>query len=226
LSLNIGFKYPFYTNNHPFAFEGSDGTRANITSFCAHSEVYERDVEHVHEQVEILYDNYRFGASGSTVEFVVDLCKHTDPYQIVLARVSRLNTLGETLGTIEQKITSFKRDPQYNTRRKLDPTDELIVPDILFKLTHHFKELESKRLANPKWRALEYFIFEARQMVDFSLSRTGVVLKSEGRVGAGGGLPRRLHFDKPFLIYVKKRGADYSPFFVMWVDNAELMSEF
>jgi hypothetical protein len=37
---------------------------------------------------------------------------------------------------------------------------------------------------------------------------------------------RHFHFDRPFLIYVKKRGADYSPFFVMWVDNAELMQEY
>jgi len=35
-----------------------------------------------------------------------------------------------------------------------------------------------------------------------------------------------MYFDRPFLIYVKKRGAEYSPFFVMWVDNAELMERF
>jgi hypothetical protein len=29
-------------------------------------------------------------------------------------------------------------------------------------------------------------------------------------------------FDRPFLIVVKKRGAEH-PFFVMWVDNAELL---
>ncbi len=29
-------------------------------------------------------------------------------------------------------------------------------------------------------------------------------------------------FDRPFLIVVKKRGAE-RPFFVMWVDNAELL---
>ncbi|UCF14864.1 MAG: hypothetical protein JSW59_15755 [Phycisphaerales bacterium] len=38
--------------------------------------------------------------------------------------------------------------------------------------------------------------------------------------------PRHFDFNSPFLIYVKKRGADYSPFFVMWVDNAELMQQF
>jgi hypothetical protein len=38
--------------------------------------------------------------------------------------------------------------------------------------------------------------------------------------------PRYFYFNRPFLIYVKKRGPEYSPFFVMWVDNAELMKEF
>jgi hypothetical protein len=29
-------------------------------------------------------------------------------------------------------------------------------------------------------------------------------------------------FDRPFLIYLKKRGAT-RPYFAMWVDNAELL---
>jgi hypothetical protein len=35
--------------------------------------------------------------------------------------------------------------------------------------------------------------------------------------------PRHLRFDRPFLICVKKREANATPFFLMWVDNAELM---
>ena len=34
--------------------------------------------------------------------------------------------------------------------------------------------------------------------------------------------PREFRFHRPFLIYMKKRDAD-RPFFVMWVDNAELL---
>lgn len=226
LSVDVGFKYPFYTNNNAFSFESSNGTRANITSFCAHTEIWNHNTENVREQVEILYDNSQFGRSRRMTEFVVDLCKHTEPYQVILARVPQCNTLRETLSAVEEKISSFKRNPQNNSKRKLDPMDELVVPDILFKLTHHFKELEWKYLANPQWQELGYFIFEARQMVNFSLSRTGVRLKLEGRLGAGAGLPRQLHFDRPFLIYVKKRGAEYLPFFVMWVDNTELMERF
>ncbi len=35
---------------------------------------------------------------------------------------------------------------------------------------------------------------------------------------------RRFEFNRPFLLYIKKRGADY-PFFVMWMDNAELLQK-
>jgi len=59
-------------------------------------------------------------------------------------------------------------------------------------------------------------------------------LKSQGVIAGAGtaGLPRRierprfLYFNGPSLIYAKKRGPDYCPFFVMWVDNAELMQKF
>jgi hypothetical protein len=231
LTIAIEFTFPFYVHERAFDFTASDGTRTGVTAFFTESEGPDPNSGRLREQVEILY--YKYGTSPSDAEFAVDLCKHTKPYQVVLARVPQRVPLGEALKTIEQNISDFKNDSHYKVLRELRPIDNLIVPDVLYRLTHHFRELEYKNLANPKWRALEYFIFEARQMIDFSLSRTGVILKSEALIGGGGGMarpdveqPRYLYFDRPFLIYVKKRGADYSPFFVMWVDNAELMSEF
>jgi len=38
--------------------------------------------------------------------------------------------------------------------------------------------------------------------------------------------PRHLHFDRPFLICVQKRQVGATPFFLMWVDNAELMKSY
>jgi hypothetical protein len=60
------------------------------------------------------------------------------------------------------------------------------------------------------------------------------MLKSEARLVAAqfANRPRRLeepryfYFNRPFLIYVKKRGPESSLFFVMRVDNAELMKAF
>ena len=59
----------------------------------------------------------------------------------------------------------------------------------LYKLTHHFDELLGKHLGNPKWP--DTFIFEAMQKIDFTLSRTGVVLKSEARRGSSHGMASR-----------------------------------
>jgi hypothetical protein len=48
------------------------------------------------------------------------------------------------------------------------------------------------------------------------------VLESEARLGVAA-LPREFVFNRPFLVYMQKRGAEH-PFFVMWVDNAELLT--
>jgi hypothetical protein len=231
LSVNAGFKYPFYTNNRKFIFKDSNGNLTDVKSFKDQAEVSNPNTKNVREQVEILF--YEYGQQDNPDTFAVDLYKYTDPYQVVLARMARHQTLTETLNEVRKKISDFKIDPNYDILRKLRPIDSLIVPDVLYKLTHHFTEIEGKKFSNPKWQAVDYFIFEAMQMVDFSLSRTGVILKSEARLGAAGGSPpprieqpRHFYFDRPFLIYVKKRGPEYSPFFVMWVDNAELLEKF
>jgi prepilin-type processing-associated H-X9-DG protein len=231
LSIDVQFTFPFYVRERAFDFEASDGTRTGVTAFSSEPGGPDPNLGRLREQVEILY--YRYGEQGRADEFAVDLCTHTNPYQIVLVCVSRREPLNEALWQIKQDISDFREDPYYESLRQLRPIDSLIVPDVFYKLTHHFKDLEGKDLGNPKWRAKGYFILEARQMIDFGLSRTGVVLKSEAVTGAAAGVapprieqPRHLHFNRPFLIYVKKRGAEYSPFFVMWVDNAELMKQF
>ncbi len=228
LNVDVGFKHPFYVYKSAFTFVDSNGTHTSVTAFCGQTKPRDSNYQQVREQVEILY--YKYGDSPEKTEFAVDLCKHTQPYQVVLVCMPHCNTLGEAVAEVEKNISKFKYDPDYKVLRKLRPIDTLIVPDVLYKLTHHFKELLDKFLGNKQWR--KYFFFEAMQMIDFSLSRTGVILKSEARIAIATGRqhqieePRRLHFDRRFLIYVKKRDGSTSPFFVMWVDNAELMEEF
>ena len=60
-----------------------------------------------------------------------------------------------------------------------------------------------------------------------------MVVKSDARVGGTAARsayklakPRHLHFDRPFLICVQKREPNATPFFLMWVDNAELMTKY
>jgi hypothetical protein len=62
------------------------------------------------------------------------------------------------------------------------------------------------------------------QKIDFRLDRSGATIESSSiLVAAKSAEPRSSFiFNRPFLIVMKKRGAQ-NPFFVMWVDNAELL---
>jgi hypothetical protein len=88
-------------------------------------------------------------------------------------------------------------------------------------MAHHFTELEGydKQSLNAKFPGL--WIKTALQTIDFRLDRSGVELEAESHLIYAGTDPRFL-FNRPFLIIVKKQGAEH-PFFVMWVDNAELL---
>ena len=89
--------------------------------------------------------------------------------------------------------------------------------------------MEGRKLGNQ--HLTDTVFFEALQKIDFSLSRTGVVLRSMATLGSSRrsdriAKPRHLYFNHPFLIYVKQRRPDAQPFFVMWVDNAELLKPY
>lgn len=61
----------------------------------------------------------------------------------------------------------------------------------------------------------------AMQVIRFRLDRNGAELASQAKIHAKPA-PTEFVFDQPFLLSIKKRGAQH-PFFVMWVDNAELL---
>ena len=228
LRASVPFKYAFYAGRTPFRFVDSNGTRTDVASFDTIATSPSPDSEKIRAQVEVLCGGTVDFLSGDLTGFAIDLCKESKPYQVVLARILRAETLGATLAAVDKRIADFKSSPDYQELRDLGHQDNLTVPDVLYRLTHQYLELIDHSFGNRAFS--DCFIFEAMQMVDFRLSRTGVILKSEARLGgAGGGSgtpPRDFRFDKPFLIYVKKRQADAKPFFVMWVDNAELMPAF
>jgi hypothetical protein len=234
LDANIEFSYPFYAGNNEFNFQDSNGTVTEVTSFCTRSDSDSENM--VREQVDVLYYN-KDEQTGQT-EFAVDLCKYTNQYQVVLACVPQQENLGKTVDYVEREISEFLLDPNYEQLRKLkpaiiggrfgeQPADSLTVPDMFYKLTHHFAALEGKAIGNQPWLDQGYIMGKAMQVTNFALGRTGPVLKlDEDIVVTSATSVRRFDFNRPFLIYIKKREPMASPFFVMWVDNAELMQEF
>ncbi len=100
--------------------------------------------------------------------------------------------------------------------------DLLSVPNIYWDIEHHFSELEGpdKKFSNRGFE--ETYLDAAIQRTRFKLDRKGAEVSSEAVGWLGEIGDKNLEFNRPFLLYMKKRGAKY-PFLVMWIDNAELL---
>ena len=216
LAANVNFRIPYFENQDKFIFKDSQGNEIPVTSFGIRPED-EYAYRKLRKQVEVLYSSYH-PDSDNLVEFAVDLCKDTKPNQIVLAVIEPKESLEQTFVYLDDKITGFTKEEYFH---KFGINDVLLIPNICWRITHHFKELERKYLGNKGYESL--YIRLALQMIQFRLDRSGAELKSEAKLYAAP-VPRHFVFDQPFLIYMKKRGAEH-PFFIMWVDNAELLSK-
>jgi hypothetical protein len=161
------------------------------------------------------------------LEFAVDLCATSTPSEIVVARIGKEPTLRAAFARVESEIVKtadyLKTLDAYSADRwqKLEPGDKLFIPDLCWFVSHRFSEIEGKRFANGKLKGQKLVL--ARQDTLFRLNRKGARLKSQSSTDATSAVPTDYFLDRPFLIYMKKRGAAL-PYFAMWVDNSELLT--
>lgn len=211
LRTNVKFTRPFFEHEKGFHF--SD--KGHIGGF-GRSQEHESGRRELDEQVDVLYIKYEGRAYDTPVKAcAVDLCKNSEPNQIVAARLPRGVSLADTLAA-HQKLANSEPEP-FEDRRFHG--DELRVPNMRWKIKHDFKELLGRALLNEAYRGLDIDV--AFQEIEFSLDRSGAKLSSQAAIHLKGE-PREFYFDRPFLLYVKKRDSEH-PFFVMWVDNDELL---
>jgi hypothetical protein len=217
LKAGVKFSLPYFENDEEFTFTDSGGKSTSVKSFG----IRKKDdyaYQQLRSQVAILYIHHDMARKREMDEFILDPCKDSSPHQIVLARVARKATLAETLTDVDKKT---KEQPSDYFPLKFGVRDTLLIPCMHWRVKHHFKELEGKdkRLLNPSLRGL--YMDTNLQTLDFRIDRGGAELSSEGKFVV---LPDLSYFEfnRPYLIYMKKRG-DNQPFFVMWVENAEIM---
>jgi len=217
----VPFRSLFYENRRPFEFRG-----VRVSSFGIREK--DKDMwDPARRQVFVLYTSQEEGEPWSDdCEFAVDPCMYTDPYQIILARMEPKASLAETVAELERKM---KDRPAMSYR--LDEEEILLVPNLHFEIEHGFKQLEGENRAilNPGHEGA--WLARAWQTIYFRLDRAGAVLESKAGMAMAAEPERRAFvFDRPFLILIQKRDdapdlsdSKLEPFFVMWVDNAELL---
>jgi hypothetical protein len=123
------------------------------------------------------------------------------------------------LDDLARRIQAYAPDEHL---AKLQDVDTLRIPNVVFHVNHEFNELQGvdKIIKNPgKFQGL--YINKAFQSIRFRLDKSGAVVISEAYVVLAAA-PRHFIVDHPFLIVMKRRSAD-EPYFVAWIDNAELL---
>lgn len=211
LMKNLKFKVMFDDSPAGMSFRPETGAGMvkafGIKSFDAKDEKMQK----LSKQVDVLYYD------GGKGEFAVRLNSESDGDELVLARINP----GENLMKTYQKAAGLS----VNKAGKLVQNDILWIPEINFFIEHSYQELLNKKLLNKGFG--DYFISKALQTTKFKLDKTGAYLKSKAvivvtRSAARPRNVRRFIFNQPFLLYMKEKNAK-NPYFVMWIDNPEVL---
>jgi hypothetical protein len=208
LRASVRYESEFFDNPEGLKFTDPAGKESRVRAFGIR-ESEKHMAAGYRSQVKVLFRQGR--------EFALDLSENSQPNQVVVAKVPWQGTLAETLAYVQGKAA-------VSPPGRLGTQSVLLVPNVDFRVEHHFRELEGHGIKNPPLKGWE--IVRALQWIQFRLDRKGADLESGMDMRAVGDGhdddPNYFEFDRPFLIYLKKRDAKH-PFFVLWVDNAELL---
>lgn len=225
LEANVKFSLPYFQSGEPLAFIDSAGKSTPVCSFGIRPED-EFSYKRLRGQARLLFRKGLDFEHVHNMEFAIDLCRYSSPSQIVVARIPSEPTLAAAIARVKNECAASETRKENQPRhapylRSIGPSDVLLVPDLLWQLSHHFSELEGGRFLNSKLPGQRLDI--AQQDILFRLDRSGADLKSESQFVSFGGSSHFL-FDRPFLIYMCQRGSK-EPYFALWIDNAELLTK-
>jgi len=215
LQKNLEFRNEFEKLTAPLLFQDSSGSEASVAAFGIEKFSYSN---HRHEKLQGQVSVYDYRNDN---DFILSLRSKSDDDEIIVAKVKPEKNLLDTYQTVSKRIDTGKKTEIWED-------ESLKIPKINFDLNFSFSELEGKQLLNSGWEG--WTIAKALQDTRFKLDEKGAVLKSraifmamKGEAPApGNSKPRMFIFDKPFLIYMKQKIGKY-PYFVLWINNPELM---
>jgi hypothetical protein len=167
--------------------------------------------------------------------FILKLTPKDKQHEIVLVKgVDKYQTLTNAINLTNDLIAEGKKE-QTNTKLswkyKIIPEDMFAIPAIKFNIETHYKNLEGQNFVTKDNKKHPFEV--AYQRTGFILNENGAVVESEADItvaavdtGSAAPIithPKKMIFDKPFLIIIKRTGK-VNPYFVMKVANAELLT--
>ena len=164
--------------------------------------------------------------------FLIKLLPKDKEHEIVLFKTEQnFNSMTEMVTEIE-KLKSVgkteKKNEKLNWKYYLNEEDIVIIPKFNFNIETNYTMLEGSNFASNKQN---YHIQRAWQRTAFILDEIGAEVESEAEFETvteepeedyEKPKPKKMVFDKPFLILLKRTEAAH-PYFGLWTTNTELM---
>ena len=206
LFKNLQFPVPFELCPDSLWFQTDSLERQRVVAFGFNFQTDAKKQQEMKEQIRVL-------SVDKDDHVIIQLITKSENDELILAMVEPKKTLFETIEAVEKACNKGRANPPQQR------VGGLGIPIIDFNVKHSYPEVCGKRFLNEKWK--EWWINKATQWIRFRLNERGAYLKSEARLVVIGA-PWSVVFNRPFLIYLKQKGARY-PYFAMWVGNTELM---
>ncbi|MBL7745586.1 MAG: hypothetical protein JNN00_19095 [Chitinophagaceae bacterium] len=160
--------------------------------------------------------------------FIIELIPQDTLHQIILAMgIPDVKSLIEAVGFIKQEIAVGEKERKTFSnawKYSFNNSDILSIPSIRFNIGAHYKNLEGQTFSV---NGQKYLFLTAYQRTALILNENGAVVESFARAAADTAMtekpqPKKLIFDKTFFILIKRVDRT-NPYFVMKVDNTELL---
>lgn len=163
--------------------------------------------------------------------FIIKLIPKDNEHEIILfMSEKKFTTMIEMISEIESKIeigNTEKQNDKLSWKYYLAEEDEVVIPKFKFNIATNYSAIEGNGF---KTKEREFLIETAWQRTAFILDESGAELESETEVYALEEMeedinkpkPKKMRFDKPFFLILKRIDNKY-PYFGMWTLNTELM---
>lgn len=166
--------------------------------------------------------------------FIIKLLPKDKEHEIILFKTNQnFNSIAEMSNEI-RKLSEIGKAEKKNERIKwkysFGQEDKVMIPKVSFNIETNYDKLEGNKFYADK----QIFKIEsAWQKTAFTLDESGAEIESEAEIEIAvedieqenkKPKPKKMIFDKPFLILLKRTDAK-NPYFGLWTTNTELMTK-
>jgi hypothetical protein len=166
--------------------------------------------------------------------FIIKLLPKNKEHEIILFKTEQsFNSIAEMTTEIE-KLTEIGKAEKENKKMHWKyyhyKDDIVVIPKLNFNIETNYKTLEGNNFKSNKQ---DFQIERAWQRTAFILDESGAEIESEAEIEVATEAideeyekpkPKKMIFDKPFLILLKRTDVK-NPYFGLWTTNTELMTK-